>query len=118
MRASSPRGLALVPLLALCAIAAVLVALPLTIDNPYALHVMILLFLTVVQGESWNVLGGYTGQYSVGHAAYFGLGAYVTLILLQSRQVPPWWGVWAAILLAVVVAIVVILMRVIQGRRL
>jgi branched-chain amino acid transport system permease protein len=107
MRASSPRGLALVPLLALCAIAAVLVALPLTIDNPYALHVMILLFLTVVQGESWNVLGGYTGQYSVGHAAYFGLGAYVTLILLQSRQVPPWWGVWVAILLAVVVAIVI-----------
>jgi branched-chain amino acid transport system permease protein len=104
---SSRSGLALAPLLAYGAIVAALAVIPLLVESPYALHVMILLFLTVVQGEAWNVLGGYTGQYSVGHAAYFGLGAYVTLILLQFRQVPPWWGVWVAVLVAVAVAIVV-----------
>ena len=107
MRSPLARGFALAPLLALGAIAAALVAFPLAVTSPYALHVMILLFLTVIQGESWNVLGGYTGQYSVGHAAYFGIGAYVTLMLLQFRQVPPWWGVWIAVLVAVAVALVV-----------
>ncbi len=102
-----PRGLALVPLLALGAVTIALFLFPRFVESPYALHVMILLFLAIIQGESWNVLGGYTGQYSVGHAAYFGLGAYATLMLLQFRQVAPWWGVWAAVLLAIVVAVVV-----------
>ena len=53
------------------------------VESPYALHIMILFFLTVIMGEAWNILGGYTGQYSVGHAAYFGIGAYTTMILLQ-----------------------------------
>jgi branched-chain amino acid transport system permease protein len=102
-----PRGLALVRLLALAAVALVLLLLPAAVSSPYALHVMILLFLAVVQGEAWNVVGGYTGQYSVGHAAYFGLGAYVTLMLLQFRHVAPWWGVWIAVFLAVIMAIVI-----------
>jgi branched-chain amino acid transport system permease protein len=89
------------------AAAALLAAVPALVQSPYALHVMVLLFLAIIQGESWNVLGGYTGQYSVGHAAYFGVGAYVTLMLLQFKQVPPWWGVWAAVLLAVVLGLVV-----------
>jgi branched-chain amino acid transport system permease protein len=104
---SRRRGLALLPLLAAAAAALALALLPAAVTSPYALHVMILLFLAVVQGESWNVLGGYTGQYSVGHAAYFGIGAYVTLMLLQFRQVPPWWGVWAAMLVAVMAAVVI-----------
>jgi branched-chain amino acid transport system permease protein len=53
------------------------------------------------------VLGSYTGQYSVGHAAYFGVGAYTTLILMQYRQIPPWWGVWAAVALSVAVGVVI-----------
>jgi branched-chain amino acid transport system permease protein len=58
-------------------------------------------------GAAWNVLGGYTGQYSVGHAAYFGVGAYTTLILLQYRQLAPWWGVWIAVALALVSGLLV-----------
>ena len=48
-------------------------------------------------GSSWNILGGYTGQYSVGHAAYFGVGAYTTMMLMQYRQLAPWYGVWAGV---------------------
>ena len=95
------------PVLLLAAVAAGLFALPALVASPYALHVMILLFLAVVQGEAWNVLGGYTGQYSVGHAAWFGIGAYATMMLLQFEHVAPWWGVWPAVALAVVVALVV-----------
>lgn len=97
-----PRTLAL-----LAAAAAALVAIPALVSSPYALHVLVLLFVAIAQGESWNVLGGYTGQYSVGHAAYFGIGAYVTVILLQSRQVSPWMGAWIAVAAAVLAGLVI-----------
>lgn len=86
---------------------AVLVLLPRWVESPYALQMAILLFLAVAQGQSWNILGGYAGQHSVGHAAYFGVGAYVTVILLQSRQIPPWWGIWVGALAAVAVGLVI-----------
>jgi branched-chain amino acid transport system permease protein len=64
-------------------------AFPRVVDSPYALHIMILLFLSTIMGESWNILGRYSGQYSVGHAAYFSAGAYTTMMLTQYRQIPP-----------------------------
>ena len=51
--------------------------LPLFVESTYLLHIMILIFINVIMGSSWNILAGYTGQYSVGHAAYFGVGAYL-----------------------------------------
>src|SRR6516162_9466199 len=75
---------------------------PRFVASPYALHIMILFFLSTIMGESWNILGGYTGQYSVGHAAYFGVGAYATMMLMQFRQIPPWYGVWGGMAAVVV----------------
>ncbi len=68
---------------------------------------MILIFISVIMGSSWNILGGFTGQYSVGHAAYFGVGAYTTMVLLQFRQVAPWIGIWAGAGAALVTALVI-----------
>ena len=84
-----------------------LAILPRFVSNPYALHLMVLFFLSVITGSAWNLIGGYGGQYSVGHAAYFGIGAYTVLVLLQSHQVAPWWGILPALALAVAVALVV-----------
>ena len=80
---------------------------PLWIQSPYALHIFILLFISISMGEGWNIIGGYAGQYSVGHSAYSGVGAYCTMVLLQTHHVPPWIGVWIAIVLAVVIALVI-----------
>ena len=90
------------------AIAAVVLALiPLWVQSPYALHIFILLFIAIALGESWNVIGGFAGQYSVGHAAWYGLGAYGAFILLQRKAIAPWFGVWVAVAAAVIVAVVV-----------
>jgi branched-chain amino acid transport system permease protein len=90
------------------AIAAVALALvPLWVQSPYALHIFILLFIAIALGESWNVIGGFAGQYSVGHAAWYGLGAYGAFILLQRKAIAPWFGVWAAIAAAVIMALAV-----------
>ena len=56
--------------LVVCAAAAVVLALiPIWVESPYALHIFILLFIAIALGESWNVIGGFAGQYSVGHSA-------------------------------------------------
>jgi branched-chain amino acid transport system permease protein len=86
---------------------AVLLAVPKYVESPYALHMMILLFLSVTMGQSWNILGGYAGQHSVGHAAYFGVGAYTTMMLMHAKQIAPWYGVWIGIALVVVVALAI-----------
>jgi branched-chain amino acid transport system permease protein len=52
-----------------------LIGLPLFISNEYYLNLMILISLFTVLSHSWNILGGYCGQISLGHAAFFGIGA-------------------------------------------
>jgi branched-chain amino acid transport system permease protein len=94
----------------LASLAALLLAaalVPVLVSDNYLLHLCILVFSTVVMGESWNVLGGFGGQYSVGHAAYFGLGAYTSLILLHDKGIPPWFGVWLGMAVAVAVALAI-----------
>jgi len=71
---------------------AVLLAFPLVVTSDYFLHLMILFFLWVMIGSSWNVLAGFTGQVSFGHAAFFGAGAYTAGLLFQHLQLSPWWG--------------------------
>jgi branched-chain amino acid transport system permease protein len=44
-------------------------------------------------GAAWNVLGGFAGQVSFGHAALFGVGAYTTIILFLKVGIAPWWGI-------------------------
>ena len=84
-----------------------LLSIPRYVQSPYALHMMILLFMSVAQGQSWNILGGYAGQHSVGHAAYFGVGAYTTMMLMHAKQIAPWYGVWVGMALVVVVALAI-----------
>ena len=84
-----------------------LLAIPRYVESPYTLHMMILLFMSVVQGQSWNILGGYAGQHSVGHAAYFGVGAYTTMMLMHTKQIAPWYGAWAGMVLVVIVALAI-----------
>jgi branched-chain amino acid transport system permease protein len=101
------RGIAAVPALLTVVVIAALFLLPKFVQSTYALHMMILIFISIIMGSGWNLLGGYTGQYSVGHAAYFGVGAYTTMILLQYRHIAPWYGVWAGIVMAVVVGLII-----------
>ncbi len=82
LRAIGPRGAGL------GAILATFILLPLFVHSPYHMHLVILFLLWVGLGESWNLLGGFTGQVSFGHAAFFGTGAYVTSLLYIGPGVP------------------------------
>jgi len=62
--------------------------LPLTIDR-YTLHILILCLIAVVISVAWNLLA-MTRQVSLGHAAFFGLGAYTSALLSDRLSTPPW----------------------------
>lgn len=82
------------PLLAL----AVLSILPLIGLSTYMMHIIILVIMWSVIGMAWNLLGGYCGQVSFGHAAYFGVGAYTAGILYSKLGLSSWWGLPLSIL--------------------
>ena len=86
-----------------------LLLFPLVVSSTYWLHLFILVILWVVLGQSWNLTGGYTGQVSFGHAAFFGTGAYTTgLIVMVTKQVSlAWWGILAGGLTAVVLSVLI-----------
>jgi len=70
-----------------------LAALPVFAPNSFFLHVAILILMWTLLGAAWNVLGGFAGQVSFGHASLFGMGAYVTIILYLKAGLAPWWGI-------------------------
>ena len=76
-----------------------LVALPPALPS-YFLEVLITVLFVGYLGSSWNILGGYAGQFSLGHAAYFGIGAYTSTLLYLRLGVSPWLGMIAGALVA------------------
>lgn len=76
--------------------AGALLAFPLLVADVYFQHLAILFLLWVTLGASWNLLGGYAGQISFGHAAFFGMGAYTSSLLFTKAGVPPWPGMLLA----------------------
>ncbi len=56
-------------------------------------HTMIMIFIFTIMGQGWNVLGGYVGQFSFGHALFFGLGAYTSTLLFLHLGLSPWIGI-------------------------
>ncbi|HEV2356740.1 MAG TPA: branched-chain amino acid ABC transporter permease [bacterium] len=63
--------------------------------DPFAIDIFIRVLLFAFIGVAWNLLGGYAKQLSLGHAAYFGLGAYTSTIVLIRFGVSPWIGIAA-----------------------
>ncbi|MBW2128536.1 MAG: branched-chain amino acid ABC transporter permease [Deltaproteobacteria bacterium] len=91
-------------LLFLSSILAILLVLPLFLDK-YALGIFVMIFFYAYLGQSWNVLTGYTGHISLGHALYVGIGAYTTTFLAKDFGLTPWAGMVAGGVIAVIVAL-------------
>ena len=80
---------------ALAALVVVLAMSPLLVRDVYFRNVLVLTLLYASLSQSWNILGGYCGQISLGHALYFGVGAYATSLLFVHHGVSPWFGLLA-----------------------
>jgi len=74
------------------AIAVVVAILPLLVRDVYLQNILVLTLMYTALSQSWNILGGYCGQISLGHAIYFGLGAYISTLLFTKAGITPWAG--------------------------
>jgi branched-chain amino acid transport system permease protein len=81
--------------LMLAIVIAVMSGLPLVVKSPFAVDILIRILLFAFIGTAWNLLGGYARQFSLGHAAFFGLGAYTSTLLQIDFGISPWIGMFA-----------------------
>lgn len=80
---------------------------PLVIRSDYYQHLVIIALMWVVIGSSWNLLAGYTGQVSFGHAIFFGTGAYTAGIFVTKLGMSAWWGMMFGGIVAMIFALFV-----------
>jgi branched-chain amino acid transport system permease protein len=73
-------------------VGALLAVVPFITASNVVLNFLVMALLTALAGQGWNLLGGYGGQYSFGHAAFFGTGAYITAILQVRYGIDAWLG--------------------------
>lgn len=75
--------------------------------NQFHLTVAITMLYWAYLGSAWDIMGGYAGQFSFGHAAFYGIGAYTSTVLLVDYDISPWVGMFVGALLAGLFGIVV-----------
>jgi branched-chain amino acid transport system permease protein len=94
-------------LLAIAAVSLAWLGLSALVGNSYYLLMMTLVPIWAVMGLSWNLLSGYTGLVSFGHASFFGLGAYTVTIALVRFDVTPWLGIPMGMLVGAVAGAII-----------
>jgi branched-chain amino acid transport system permease protein len=60
----------------------------------YYIHIGVLVLFYAYMAVAWNILGGYAGQHSLGHALFMGIGAYTSTYLFTVMGLTPWLGMW------------------------
>ncbi|MFW6421949.1 MAG: branched-chain amino acid ABC transporter permease [Candidatus Bipolaricaulota bacterium] len=79
-------------LLGLAGLVILLLFLPFILSNQFHVHVLIMTLLFAFLAAAWNLLGGFAGYVSFGHAVFFGLGAYTVGVLGKNFAINPWLG--------------------------
>jgi branched-chain amino acid transport system permease protein len=74
---------------------AALFFVPQVIEARYILHILVMAGIYTIMTMSWNLLSGYTGQLNLGHAAFFGIGAYTSALSAMNFGISPWLGLLA-----------------------
>jgi branched-chain amino acid transport system permease protein len=103
LRSGSDRLAGIARLAAIAAGAALILAFPELAPNPYILSAGVVVASYAVLATSWNFVGGFTGYMSLGHVAYWGLGAYATGLLITKAGLPSFLALFAA---AAIVAVI------------
>jgi len=80
---------------------------PLVIHSDYYQHLVIIALMWAVVGSSWNLLAGYTGLVSFGHAIFFGTGAYTAGLFITKVGVSAWWGMMFGGMVSVLIGLIV-----------
>jgi branched-chain amino acid transport system permease protein len=89
------------------ALLAVALLFPVLVTLPYPRDVVIRIFLFATLAQAWNILAGYCGQISLGHAIFFGTGAYTSGVFVAKDVASPWLALLVGALIAVALSQVI-----------
>ncbi|PWB65265.1 MAG: branched-chain amino acid ABC transporter [Bradyrhizobiaceae bacterium] len=93
--------------LAIAIFAVAYLCIGLLVQNSYYQLMMTLVLIWAVMGLSWNMLSGYSGMISFGHAAFFGLGGYTMTIAFVNFGITPWIGIPLGVVVGVIAGVVI-----------
>src|SRR6201991_2478933 len=79
-------------------------AWPLVVQDVFLQRIGALVLLAAISASAWNLLGGYAGQVSIGHAVYFGAGAYASLVVYTELGWPPIAGAPVGIVVSLMIS--------------
>lgn len=85
----------------------ILMLAPIFLNKEFAIATLCLSVIWAIMGLGWNVVGGYAGQVSNGHAMFFAIGAYVGALSLKWFQISPWISMWIGAALCMGIAFVI-----------
>jgi len=88
-------------------VAVALAVFPLAVTDPFSQQVVVMTLMYGALGAAWNLVGGFLGRVSFGHAVFLGVGAYTTLLLLRALHLSPWLGIPLGGVVAAAVAFIV-----------
>ena len=91
----------------ICAAAVLILLTGLISDNKYTLDILITMVYFCTLASAWNIMCGFTGQLSLGHGAFLGLGQYTSTLLFTRLGISPWLGMMAGGLTAMLLALLV-----------
>ena len=92
--------------IALAALLAAIFITPVVVDDQFVYHIFITICIFAGLSTAWNIVGGFAGQLSLGHAIFYGIGAYAG-IMLTNMGISPWIGMFAGAGVAAVVAVII-----------
>jgi len=83
-----------------------LLVVPIVIGDQFIAHIFVTIFIFAGLSTAWNIVGGFAGQLSLGHAIFYGIGAYAGIILMNVG-ITPWLGMFVGAGVAAVVAVAI-----------
>lgn len=86
---------------------ALMFVVPLVGNTPVLSNLFVLLFVFSALSVAWNIVGGYVGQLSLGHAVFYGIGGYTATLLTQNYEISPWIGMMVGAMLSGILAVVI-----------
>jgi branched-chain amino acid transport system permease protein len=81
-----------------------LVLIPLAVQSAFVYHLFVLICVYGALSTAWNIVGGYAGQLSLGHAVFYGIGSYAATLLVINFGISPWIGMIVGAAVAALVA--------------
>jgi branched-chain amino acid transport system permease protein len=94
------------PFALLSAVLALLLLIPIAVGDAFIYHIFITICVFAGLSTAWNIVGGYAGKLSLGHAVYYGIGAYVGMMLVKAG-ITPWIGMFAGAGMAAIAAMII-----------